>query len=312
MTNAGGMRSKRALADALAAVEADPHGPATAALLDEAFDAPRGVAVGLTGPPGVGKSTLIDRLIRGWRARGLTLGVIAIDPSSARTGGALLGDRTRFNTDPGDAGVFVRSMASRTRLGGIADLTFPAIVLMRAQFDLVLIETVGVGQTETAISDIADMTVFCAQPGSGDALQYMKAGVIEMPDLFLVTKADFGARAEQARADLSGALSLSGTDVSERPVILCSATSGSGIDAVLDWLETAREAGREGLDTARRCQRSDWLAHGLCVVAGTAGIHHARAAGFDTRPATFSTATTARERLLSTLGEAFEPRLTRN
>ena len=154
-----------------------------------ALAAPQGLALGLTGPPGVGKSTLINALLARLRARGESVAVIAVDPSSRRSGGALLGDRTRIETDPEDAGVFVRSMAARRRLGGLADITYPAMVLMRALFDLVIVETVGVGQSETEIADCADLVVFCAQPGSGDALQFMKAGVMERGT---VTRPDSG------------------------------------------------------------------------------------------------------------------------
>ena len=157
--------------------------------------------IGLTGPPGVGKSTLVSAFVRAWRERGRTVGVIAVDPSSRRTRGALLGDRTRIDVDPDDQGVFVRSMAARDRLGGLADLCAAAMVLMRALYDVVLIETVGVGQSETEIAEIADTVVFAVQPGSGDSLQFMKAGIVEIPDIALVTKADLGGdrRARQAR-----------------------------------------------------------------------------------------------------------------
>ena len=158
--------------------------------------------IGLTGPPGVGKSTLVSALVRAWRAQARTVGVIAVDPSSRRTGGALLGDRTRIDVDPEDQGVFVRSLAARERLGGLADLAAAAMVLMRAIYDIVLVETVGVGQSETEIAEIADTVVFAVQPGSGDSLQFMKAGIVEIPDVALVTKADLGAIAERAKRDL--------------------------------------------------------------------------------------------------------------
>ena len=170
-------------------------------------------------------------LINRWRAEGKTVGVIAVDPSSQRTGGALLGDRTRLSVDPADEGVFVRSMAARDRLGGLAALTYPASVVMRAAFDILIVETVGVGQSETEISKIADTVVFCVQPGSGDSLQYMKAGVMEVPHLAVITKADMGQNAIRARADVKGALSLSREDGEEAvPVLLVSSNSGDGID----------------------------------------------------------------------------------
>ena len=198
---------KAALARCLSALETTPDDPRLTALLDRAFAAPRGCVLGLTGPPGVGKSTLANAFLARLRARGETVAVIAVDPSSRRSGGALLGDRTRIATDPGDPGAFVRSMAARSRLGGLAELTFPATVLMRALFDWVLVETVGVGQSETEIADCADLVVLCVQPGAGDALQFMKAGVMEVPDLLLVTKGDLGAgrRAGRRRGE-GGAL----------------------------------------------------------------------------------------------------------
>ncbi|MBL8673659.1 MAG: ATP/GTP-binding protein, partial [Rhodospirillales bacterium] len=183
---------KPALAAALARLERDPDSDASRRLLDEAYRHPRAHVVGVTGPPGVGKSTLLSSLIAEWRGRGRRVGVIAVDPSSRRTGGALLGDRARLATDPGDAGVFVRSMAARDRLGGLAELTLGAMVVMRALFDVVLIETVGVGQSETDVAGVADTVLFCVQPGSGDSLQFMKAGIVEIPDIVAVTKGDLG------------------------------------------------------------------------------------------------------------------------
>ena len=185
---------------------------------------------GFTGPPGVGKSTLIDGLLKGWRAGGVTVGVVAVDPSSRRTRGALLGDRIRMRTDPQDQGVFVRSLATRGRLGGLAELAFPAIILMRAIYDRVVVETVGVGQSEADISTVADTVVLCVQPGSGDSLQFMKAGIMEIPDIAVVTKADMGPPARRALADLKGALGLaSGGDV---PCLMLSAAKGEGLDAL--------------------------------------------------------------------------------
>jgi len=246
---------KAALARALVRLETRADDPATVALLDAAWGAPRGHAVGLTGPPGVGKSTLTNALIAALRAGGARVAVIAVDPSSRRTRGALLGDRTRLTVDPEDDGVFVRSMAARDRLGGLASTTWPALVLMRAAFDVVIVETVGVGQSETEIADVADTVVFCAQPGAGDSLQYMKAGVVEIPHLAVVTKADMGAPARRAAADLKGALSLAaGGEAVDVPVLLCSAATGEGVPALARAL-----TGRAVAPGRRDAQRRLWL-----------------------------------------------------
>jgi LAO/AO transport system kinase len=197
---------KAALAEALARLERTPESPETVALLSRAHHSPRAHIVGVTGPPGVGKSTLLGVVIADLRAAGRSVGVIAVDPSSHISGGALLGDRTRIPTDPQDKGVFIRSMAARDRLGGLAALTVPAMVLMSAIYDVVLVETVGVGQSETDVGRVADTVVFCVQPGSGDALQFMKAGIIEIPHIVTVTKADMTAPAQATEADLRNAL----------------------------------------------------------------------------------------------------------
>ena len=204
---------KGALARALARLESAPQAADTLALLDAAYAAPRAQVVGMTGPPGGGKSTLTGALIAGYRARGQTVGVIAVDPSSRRSGGALLGDRVRLLSNPEDPGTFVRSMAARDRLGGLAELSWSSIVLMRALFDRVVVETVGVGQSETDVAGAVDTVVFCVQPGSGDSLQFMKAGIVEIPHVAVVTKADMGMVAERALADLASARSLAEPEV---------------------------------------------------------------------------------------------------
>lgn len=247
---------KSALARTLTALETHEDDPALVRLLDEAWGAPTGIALGLTGPPGVGKSTLTSAFVARLRARDRTVGVVAVDPSSRRSGGALLGDRTRIETDPEDQGAFLRSMAARDRLGGLSDLTFPAVALMRALFDWVIVETVGVGQSETDVADVADLVVFCAQPGSGDALQFMKAGIMEVPDVVLVTKGDLGAPAERAATDLKGALSLA-AEGEAVPVAVVSAATGAGVDAAIAAIEAAGAArGSSGFIGLRRAEQA--------------------------------------------------------
>jgi LAO/AO transport system kinase len=271
---------KKALADALAAIETRAGDPALIALLDAAVAAPRGMVVGLTGPPGVGKSTLTDALLRLWRGRGETVGVIAVDPSSLRTGGALLGDRARIAVDPQDRGVFIRSMAARDRLGGVSDQTVAALALMRALFDHVLIETVGVGQSESDIVHLADTVLLCVQPGSGDSLQFMKAGVMELPDVVAVTKADMGAPATRTRADVEGALTLfeRAPDAWRPRVALVSAQAASGLEDLLAALEAHRAhlAGQGRLTRRRAAQQRQWVEQAIRARFGLEGLAAAR------------------------------------
>lgn len=241
-------------------------------MLDAAWAAQSGVALGLTGPPGVGKSTLASALVRRFRDAGRTVAVLAVDPSSRASGGAILGDRTRIETDPADAGVFVRSLAARDRLGGLADLAAPALVLFRALFDIVLVETVGVGQSETDVAELVDLVVFCAQPSSGDALQFMKAGVMEIPDLAVVTKADLGAPAARAAADLRAALALAVRQGEAPEVLRVSASTGEGLDelgaALRDRIARLRGP---SLAARRRVQAEAWLAQSLKARFGREG-----------------------------------------
>jgi LAO/AO transport system kinase len=264
---------KPALARALARLEESPDRAETLALLTAAYAEPRGLAIGLTGPPGVGKSTLADALIRHWRQIGKTVGCIAVDPSSRRSGGALLGDRIRLHTDPEDEGVFVRSMAARDRLGGLAALTVGAMVLMRALYDLVLIETVGVGQSETEIADLADLVLFCVQPGSGDSLQFMKAGIAEIPDLVVVTKADLGAAAIRAKADAQGGLGLSAGGASK--VLLAAAADAASVSALAGEIEAALAAGLAQRPERRQRQAESWLVQAVRERFGRDGLRHA-------------------------------------
>jgi LAO/AO transport system kinase len=199
-----------------------------------------GHIVGITGPPGAGKSSLISRLIPDWRARNRSVAILAVDPTSRRSGGALLGDRARIELDPSDRAVFVRSTATGERLGGLAPATRAAAGSLAAAFDMVVIETVGVGQAETDVADVADTVTVVVQPGSGDVLQFLKAGIMEVPDVLVVTKADLGQIAARASADLNAALrSLGASDV---PVIAVSAVPpASGIDDLVDALDNHRK-----------------------------------------------------------------------
>jgi LAO/AO transport system kinase len=298
---------KGALARTLSALESAPDEPPVVALLDAAFAAPRGIVLGLTGPPGVGKSTLTRAIIARLRTRGETVGVIAVDPSSRRSGGALLGDRLRLETDPDDDGVFVRSMAARRHLGGLSELTFPATVLMRALFDVVLIETVGVGQSETEVSDCADLVLFCAQPGAGDALQFMKAGVTEVPDMVLVTKADLGAPARRAAADLRGALTLAARDAAGPGVALVSAHTGEGIEAaVAEFGRLAADRRRSGALVARRQdQARAWAESQIAESFGRAGLALI-GSRLPAEGSPFASVTRLRARFLGVLYESFK------
>jgi LAO/AO transport system kinase len=198
--------------------------------------------VGLTGAPGAGKSTLLDALVRGLRARGETVGIVAVDPSSRATGGALLGDRIRVRSAGRDAGVFIRSMAARERLGGLADATRAGVAILAAAFDRVFVETVGVGQSEVEVAALVDSLVYVANPGTGDVLQFMKAGVVEFPDVFVVNKSDLGPAASRTARELESGLGLG--ERADRgwsaPVILASARDGTGVEEVQAALEAHR------------------------------------------------------------------------
>jgi LAO/AO transport system kinase len=203
-----------------------------------------GHVVGVTGPPGAGKSTLLSALVRVWRSRGLSVAVLAVDPSSKRSGGALLGDRARIDADPSDRGLFIRSTAAGERLGGLAPATRAAAQALAAAFDVVVVETVGVGQSETEVAEAADTVGVVVQPGSGDVMQFLKAGIMEVPDVLVVTKSDLGAVADRAVRDLRAALRALGD---RAPVVAVSSVHPvQGIDALADALAEHRA----GLDVA--------------------------------------------------------------
>jgi LAO/AO transport system kinase len=196
--------------------------------------------IGVTGPPGAGKSTLLSALVAAWRRSGRTVAVLAVDPSSKRSGGALLGDRARIDSDPADRGVFIRSMAAGERLGGLAPATRAAAQALAAAFDVVVIETVGVGQSETEVAEAADTVAVIVQPGSGDALQFLKAGIMEVPDVLVVTKADLGDVAVRALRDLRAALRALGDRTTE-VLAVSSVHPVAGIEDLLAALAAHRE-----------------------------------------------------------------------
>jgi LAO/AO transport system kinase len=210
-----------------------------------------GHIVGVTGPPGAGKSTLLSALIASWRRDGRSVALLAVDPSSRRSGGSLLGDRARIEFDPSDRGVLIRSTAAGERLGGIARPTRAAAEALAAAFDVVVIETVGVGQAETEVADVADTVAVVVQPGSGDVLQFLKSGIMEIPDVLVVTKADLGELAMRTRRDLTAALRSLGSR-STRVVGVSSLPPPSGVEELV----AALDEHRAGIDLAERRLRA--------------------------------------------------------
>jgi LAO/AO transport system kinase len=218
-------------------------------------DAGRAQVIGLTGSPGVGKSTLADALVAAYRAQGLTVGVLAVDPSSPFTGGALLGDRVRMQRHALDEGVFIRSMATRGRLGGLAWATPQAVrVLDAAGCDLVLVETVGVGQAEVEVAGLADTTLVVLAPGFGDAVQVAKAGILEVADVFVVNKADRDG-AEAVARDLRQMLHLGEARPWSVPVVLTIAERGDGVGGLVEAIAVHRDHLASSGELERRRRR---------------------------------------------------------
>jgi LAO/AO transport system kinase len=213
--------------------------------------------IGLTGSPGAGKSTVTSALVRAFRARGKSVAVLAVDPSSPFTGGALLGDRVRMQEHATDDGVFIRSMGSRGQLGGLAAATPQAIrVLQAAGYEVILVETVGVGQAEVEIASAADSTVVLVVPGMGDSVQAAKAGVLEVADVLVVNKADRPDTKATLR-DLRAMVALAQGGW-KPPIVPTVATTGDGVDDLVeqldrhdDWLESSGERARRRLARAR-------------------------------------------------------------
>jgi LAO/AO transport system kinase len=226
----------RALARAISVVEENAGG--SVAMLRGVFPHTGGATViGVTGSPGAGKSSLVDRLIAAFREQGRRVGVVAVDPSSAYSGGAILGDRVRMQGHATDEGVFIRSMASRGHLGGLARTASDAVDLMDAAgYDPVIIETVGVGQDEIEVARAADVVTVVLVPGMGDDIQAIKAGILEIADVFVINKADRPG-ADKVAADLDAMMALVSPAAQVRPPIFRTiATSGEGIAALRDGL----------------------------------------------------------------------------
>ncbi len=233
----------RALARAATAIE--NRNPEAAGLLAELFPhTGRATVIGVTGAPGAGKSTLVDQFARALRSEKRTVGIVAVDPTSPFSGGAILGDRIRMQSHWDDLGVFIRSMATRGSLGGLAAATTDiALLLDAAGRDAVLVETVGVGQDEVEVARLADVTVVVLVPGMGDDVQSLKAGIMEIADLFVINKSDRpGANALER--DLRGMLSLSAAREGWQPAIVRTvATEGQGIDEALAAIRKFQESG---------------------------------------------------------------------
>jgi LAO/AO transport system kinase len=248
----------RAVARAISLIE--DESPAAAELMRRIFPSTgRAYLIGVTGPPGSGKSTLVDRMTAEFRNASRTVGVVAVDPTSPFTGGAILGDRVRMQAHAGDSGVFIRSMATRGHLGGLARATSEvALVLDAAGKDVILIETVGVGQDEIDIVRTADVAIVTLVPGSGDEVQALKAGIMEIADIFVVNKADREG-ADRTVASIEANLSLQTFEPGEwRPAIVkTEATAGRGVAELLETIERFR-AHTAAAQGSRRRSRAEF------------------------------------------------------
>ena len=248
---------QRAIARGISIVESES---ADAAVLVRQLFSRAGKArvIGVTGAPGVGKSTLVDALATEWRREGCGVGIIAVDPTSPFSGGAILGDRIRMQTHAGDAGVYVRSMATRGQLGGLAHATGDAaVILAAAGKDVVLIETVGVGQGEIEIARTADTSIVVTVPGTGDDIQALKAGIMEIGDIFVVNKSDRDG-ADRTVADIEGMFALKANEGMDwhPPVLKTQATTGEGVTELLETVRRLEVKRGDAVDRRRTRLRS--------------------------------------------------------
>jgi LAO/AO transport system kinase len=269
----------QAVARAISLVE--DEAPASASLMEQLHGhTGHACLVGITGPPGAGKSTLVDRLVTHLRVKGLTVGVLAVDPSSPFTGGALLGDRVRMVGHACDAGVFVRSMATRGHVGGLARATSDAAAILDASGkDLVIIETVGVGQDEVDVVRTADVSIVVLVPDTGDDVQALKAGIMEIADVFVVNKADRdGADRLVQSVAANQSLRTVGPDEWQPPIVKTEAISGGGVAALWAAVERFRTwSGEHGRDRHR--DRQAWRVRQALREAAARHVERALAPG---------------------------------
>ena len=264
---------KTRLANALVELEQNPFNKNSLNLLTQAYKAKNGNILGITGPPGVGKSSLIKNLIKFYRSKKKTIAVIAVDPSSKKTKGALLGDRIRLETDPNDKGLFIRSMAARDKLGGLASITLSSAFLFNALFDLTIIETVGVGQSETDIANIADTVLFCVQPGSGDALQFMKAGIVEIPDIIAITKSDLGEIANITKNDVINSIKIGNySKEQDLPIVLISSKEEKNINDLINKIEESQKRNEAIKNKKKEIRSIFWLEESIKEQFGIIGL----------------------------------------
>jgi LAO/AO transport system kinase len=260
----------RALARAISLVE--DRDPLAYELVRELYpETGHAHAVGFTGPPGVGKSSVVSALVALLRARGKTVGVVSVDPSSPFTAGAVLGDRIRLAEHFTDPGVFIRSMGTRGHVGGLAEATLQALLLLDAAGkDVVFLETVGTGQSEVGIVAIADTVVLALMPGSGDSVQALKAGIMEIPDVIAVNKADHPL-ADATANDVRRVLALA-PEGPRPPVVLTEALRGEGIEELWAEIEGHR-AGLESSGELERRRRRNLAAEVFAVASARARRH---------------------------------------
>ena len=256
----------RGLARVLSMVE-NGH-PSSSMILHSLYNPDRqGKTIGVTGPPGAGKSTLVNLLIEYWRKLNRNVGVIAVDPSSPFSGGALLGDRVRMQKHASDPGVFIRSMGSRGHLGGLSGATRDALeVMTAASYDPVLVETVGVGQAEVEVASLADITLLVLVPGFGDEVQTMKAGIMEIADVIVLNKADRPG-IEQLETAVNASLEFMDDQTKRPPVIKCSAQTGEGIDYLASTVDSLLSSEVAGRDNAKR--RTTLILNGIIRERGS-------------------------------------------